>query len=313
MKKNVIILTALVIGAAAIIFYALARKGTPAVNQSSGEQIAAKPQIVASFYPLYFFAAEIFGGNAEVYNVTPAGAEPHDYEPTAREMAKIISGDLLILNGRLETWGDRIKDDLLKQGKSVLVVSEGARLNNFIDEDGKTSLDPHIWLSPKLAKEAADKIAAALIELDASRAEVYLARAKELALKLENLNQNYQTGLSGCALKSFVTSHAAFGYLAKEYGLTQVGIAGLSPDAEPSPKEMAEVANFVRNNQIKHIFFESLVSPKLAETIAAEAGVQTLVLNPLEGLTDEEIAGGQNYFSVMQNNLANLKIALQCP
>ena len=148
--------------------------------------------------------------------------------------------------------------------------------------------------------------------MDPSHADIYQANAAVLTNSLDALDLEYRSSLATCAQKNIVTSHAAFGYLSKEYGLTQIAIAGLSPDAEPSAKDLAEVTQFVKKNTIGYIFFESLTSPKLSETIAREVGAKTLVLNPVEGLTQEEMTDGKTYFTVMQENLVNLKTALLC-
>jgi len=163
-----------------------------------------------------------------------------------------------------------------------------------------------------LAKEMADKIAAAIISADSANADYYASNVRKLSDKLLNLDREYSQGLSSCARKDIVTSHDAFGYMASAYGLNQVSVAGLSPDAEPSPKEIASVAKFAKDNGIKYIFFESLISPKLAETIATEIGAETMVLNPLEGLSEDEIEQGKDYVTEMRANLANLEKALQC-
>jgi zinc transport system substrate-binding protein len=179
-------------------------------------------------------------------------------------------------------------------------------------EDGQDVIDPHIWLSPPLVKQITDKITQALIQIDPANSNYYQTNANSLKAKLDNLDVEYKQGLSNCAEKNIITSHAAFGYLATTYGLNQVSIAGLSPDAEPSPQQLADITKFAKANNVKFIFFESLVSPKLSDTIANEIGAKTLVLNPIEGLTNDEISQGKNYFTEMQNNLSNLKIALQC-
>ena len=149
-------------------------------------------------------------------------------------------------------------------------------------------------------------------KIDPQNMAYYTDRSSQLKLKLDELDMMYKQGLSSCQRRDIVTAHVAFGYLAEAYGLNQIAIAGLSPDEEPSPAKLAEVAQFVKVRQIKYIFFESLVSPKLAETIASETGTKTLVLNPLEGLTPEDLASGKNYLTVMKDNLANLKVALEC-
>ena len=270
-----------------------------------------KLQITASFYPLYFFASQIGNDLVQVQNITPAGAEPHDYEPTTQDIARIENSDLLILNGAVESWGDKIKDNLKGKKTKVAVAGEGL-LTQQLTENGQTTLDPHIWLSPPLAKKETEKISAGIISVDPQHSQVYQDNEKKLATKLDQLDAEYKTGLANCKQKDIITSHAAFGYLASTYGLNQVPIAGLSPDQEPSAKQLAEVANFAKQHNVKYIFFEKLVSPKLSETIASEIGAKTLVLDPLEGLTEDDIKSGKDYFSVMQDNLKNLQLALQC-
>jgi zinc transport system substrate-binding protein len=260
-------------------------------------------KVSTSFYPLYFFAKQIGMDRADVNNITPAGAEPHDYEPTGQDIAQIEKSKLLILNGLLEPWADSIKTTLDSNTK-VITISDG-----IVKKGG---LDSHIWLNPVLAKEMVDKIAQGFIEVDAENKAYYQANADILKTKLDDLDKEFKQGLSNCTSKSIVTSHAAFGYLANAYGLQQVSIAGFSPGAEPSAKQLADVARFVKANNIKYIFFESLVSPKLSDTIAKETGATTLVLDPIEGLSDVQISAGEDYFTKMRENLNNLMGALHC-
>ncbi len=296
----------IVIAIAFFLYFNFAKKNNGVSTENT------KLKVVTSFYPLYFFASQIAQDKADVYNITPAGSEPHDYEPSTQDVARIEDSQLLILNGgKLEAWGDNIKNTL--QGTNTTVITVGENLTaRTVVEDGQVITDPHVWLSLNLAKKEIGLITDGLIKQDPQDAPYYQANAKILVDKLDNLNSEYIIGLKNCAKKDIVTSHAAFGYLAADYGLNQVAIAGLSPDAEPTPKQLAEVTNFVKTNSIKYIFFESLVSPKLSETIASEVGAKTLVLNPIEGLSDEDIHNGKNYFTEMENNLINLKIALQC-
>ncbi|HSW97833.1 MAG TPA: zinc ABC transporter substrate-binding protein [Candidatus Saccharimonadales bacterium] len=268
--------------------------------------------IVTSFYPMYFFASQIAGDKADVYNVTPASAEPHDYEPTTQDIARIENSNLLVLNGgKLEAWGDKVKDTL--QGSDVNVVTAGEGLaDRTIEEEGKTIQDPHVWLDPILAKKEVAKITVALIAVDPKDTAYFQKNEKVLNTKLDMLNQSYKIGLTSCQKKDIVTSHAAFGYLGAQYGLNQVAISGVSPDEEPSAQKLAELADFVKKNDIKVIFFESLVSPKLSQTIANETGSQTLVLDPIEGIPEEQLKQGENYFTIMKQNLINLQTALKC-
>lgn len=271
-----------------------------------------KISVVASFYPMYFFASQIGGDKADVINVTPAGGEPHDYEPTAQDMTKIESANLVVLNGGgLEAWGDSVKQNIDSQKTTLVTAGEGLTTRRVV-EDGEDIIDPHVWLSPVLAEQMVDKIEQGYVKADPAHADYYAKNATDLKAKLAQLDTDYKQGLASCQRKDIITSHAAFGYLGATYGLNQVPISGLSPETEPSAKDLAAVADFARKNGVKYIFFESLVSPKLSQTIATEIGAQTLVLDPIEGIAVDDLAAGQDYMSVMRSNLANLKIALQC-
>lgn len=287
---------------------ALSKQSNPSNNPVAGDKL----RVTASFYPMYFFASQIGKDMAEVVNLTPAGAEPHEYEPTTSDIARISKSNMLVLNGgKLEAWGDKIKSQL--QGSSVLVViaGEGAA-NRKIAENGQTILDPHIFLDPVLAKQEAQDIEKGYEKINPSNASYFQANAKNLEDQLDGLNNEFKNKLSNCQRRDFVTSHTAFSYLAARYNLNQVAISGISPDEEPTPKKLAEIVDFIKKENIKVIFFEKLVSPKLSQTIALETGAQTLVLDPIEGITQEDIKTGQNYFTIMKRNLNNLQIALQC-
>lgn len=286
------------------------------------ENNSSKIKVVTSFYPLYFFTSEIVGDKADVSNLIPSGAEPHGYEPTARDMTLIESSNLLVLNGGgLEGWGENIQSNLNKDKTKVVVAGEGLTTKIMEEEEHEEhaeeghhhdGIDPHIWLSPILAQQMVDKIEFGLSEVDPNNSSYYKSNAEILKNKLSVLDEEFRNGLVSCGSKDIITSHAAFAYLASAYGLNQIPIAGLSTEEEPSSKEMAEIVKFAKANNVKYIFFESLISPKLSETIAKEIGAQTLLLNPIGGLTEDEINSGKDYFTEMRSNLANLKIALQC-
>ncbi|OIO05443.1 hypothetical protein AUJ26_03140 [Candidatus Falkowbacteria bacterium CG1_02_37_21] len=310
-KAFIIRLSLLILLVAGFVLLFIFLKPQASDTTASPEQ-TAKLRVATSFYPLYFLAQEIGGEQAVVINVTPAGAEPHDYEPTPRDIATITDSRLLILNGLgLEPWENSIKSNINSAQTKIIVMGDelsSAELkNNNID-----SVDPHIWLSPILITQMLDKITDGFVAVDFENKNYYQARALELRKKLLDLNQDYLSGLSNCQKQDIVTAHAAFAYLADAYNFQQISIAGLSPEVEPSPSQMINIVKLVRDRQIKYIFFESLVSPKLADTIAAETGAETLVLNPIEGLTPEELSAGKNYFTEMKNNLINLQIALEC-
>lgn len=270
--------------------------------KQSGQMDQNKVQVTTSFYPLYFFAQQVGGSLAQVTNITPAGSEPHDYEPSPQQIAQVQTSKMLVLNGGgLEAWADKVIHNL--EGKPVLIVTAGENFQNG---------DPHVWLSPVLAKQEVQKILQGYQQVDPSNQNQYIQNAQTLSDQLGILDQEFRQGLQNCSQRNFVTSHTAFGYLAKQYNLNQVAISGLSPEEEPSPSELANVAAFAKENYVNTIFFESLVSPKLSETIAKEAGAKTAVLNPLEGLSDEELQSGKDYFSVMRENLSALRTALAC-
>lgn len=305
MNKKYLTFAALVI----IAFFLLAmfvRERMPA-RVSSG-----KVSAIASFYPLYFLLENIGGDKVDAMNMTPAGVEPHDYELTPRQIARIESGALLVINGaKLEAWGDNVKKNIDSERTLMIVASEGLT-NQRTAENGEETVDPHIWLDPLLMVQIADAIADGLKQVDPENAAYYAENTEALKERLRALDAEFKYGLRSCVGNTIITSHAAFGYLADAYGLDDVAIAGISPNAEPSLKDLSELARLVREKNITHIFFEELASPKLAQTLADEVGVQTLVLNPLEGLTVEDIARGKDYITEMKKNLENLQIALQC-
>lgn len=304
MKKNIpfILIITIIVG-----FFAYLLNS----QTSSSAPVNKKIQVIASFYPMYYFATQIAGDKADITNITPSGAEPHDYEPTAQEIVRIEQSNLLILNGgNLEAWGNKIKEELTS---STIVVLAGENLvSKQLVEDGQTIQDPHVWLSPPLAKQQVENINEGFIKVDPSNTPYYETKAKLLEDKLDALDTEYAKGLAFCTRTDFVTSHAAFGYLADRYHLNQIAIAGVSPEQEPSTQKLTDITNFVKTKGIKYIFFESLVSPKLSETIANETGAQTMILDPIEGISEDDIRAGKNYFTQMEMNLKNLELALQC-
>lgn len=270
-----------------------------------------KIQVVASFYPLWYFASAIGGDKAQVYNLTPAGAEPHEYELSTQDIVRIEDSRLLIINGGVEPWADKA-GSLVNADKTTIITAGQGLFSVSLNIDDQAINDPHIWLDPLLAKKEVRAIADAFRSADPSNVDYYNDKEQELIYQLDLLDKYFRDGLADCRLSDFVTAHQAFGYLAKRYNLNQVAISGISTEAEPSVQQLTAVTDFAEANNVKYIFFESLVSPKLAETIANEVGAQTLVLDPLEGLSQSDIQAGRDYFSVMRDNLNNLQIALEC-
>lgn len=310
MKKNTAIslLVIVIVSIIASFFY----KGSFNKKLQSNLKAENNISVAASFYPLHFFASQIAGNKAHVINLTPAGAEPHDFEPSTKDVGIIEDSDLVLINGvGFEPWAEKIKANLKNSSVKFEPIAEGLA-NMEIVEEGELIRDPHVWLDPVLAKQQVLKISQLFIQIDPQNKLIYEMNSKDLTNQLEELNRQFEQGLSQCSQKEFITSHSAFAYLASRYGIKQVSIAGLSPDQEPSPKELAQVTTFAKSNNVKYIFFETLVSPRLSQAVAQEIGAQTLVLNPLEGIEEEEQKAGRNYFTIQAENLKNLKIALQC-
>lgn len=254
---------------------------------------------VASFYPLVEITRSVGGERVSVDNLTPVGVEPHDIELSPRQIDKLADSDLLVLLGG---GFQPAVEEAAAQAKLAVDVSDGLP---------REAGDPHVWLDPVLFGQVVDRIEAALVKVDPAGADGYRARAAEYRSRLDQLDADYRGGLADCDRRVIVTGHEAFGYLARRYNLEQLSIAGFSPDAEPDPRRLAELTDLVRRRGVTTIFTEELVSPKVAETLAREAGVTTAVLHTIEGLESEGETGA-DYFSLMRDNLTALRQALAC-
>jgi zinc transport system substrate-binding protein len=264
-----------------------------------GSSSKDRPVVVGSFYPLAFAAQQIGGAEVDVRNLTPPGVEPHDLELSGSDVRTIADADLVLYLG--EGFQPSLEDAI--DSTSAHAVDLLDAVDTRAGGEDEHGVDPHVWLDPVRYTAIAERIGK---ELD-RRPE-----AERFAAKLRSLDREFRRGLSRCERKEIVTSHAAFGYLAERYGLRQVAITGIAPEAEPTPRDLEQVVRQVRAADATTVFFETLVSPRLAETVAREVGAQTAVLDPLEGLTQGEAAAGEDYFSVMRANLAALREALGC-
>lgn len=295
---------------AGVLLALLLANALGACGAGGGDKQAA---VVTSFYPLHFFASAIAGDRLAVRNLVPAGAEPHDWEPSPKDTAAIKDARVFIYNGAgFEAWVPRVLDAAKSPRRVDVEATKGLPLappppGEAADEFPN---DPHAWLDPVLAKEMATRIKDGLVQVDPDGKATYEQNLAALHARLDELDARFKNGLADCARREIVTAHAAFGYLTARYGLEQIAVEGLAPDEEPSPARVAEIANTARARGATHIFFETLVSPKVAEAVAREIGAQTLVLDPLEGLA--EGGGRRDYFTVMDENLANLRTALGC-
>jgi zinc transport system substrate-binding protein len=269
---------------------------------------AGRPTVVASFYPLAWVAEHVAAPGTHVVDLTPAGAEPHDLELTPHDLETLQDADLVLYLGHgFQPAVEKAVES--RSGPSLdLLATQKLRPSG---EEGLTA-DPHVWLDPVLYEQVVEQVRGALAEADPNDASAFTANARSFEKRIQGLDGDYRTGLAQCARNIIVTSHAAFGYLAQRFGLTQEPISGLSPDAEPTPDRLASLKDLVERDGVTTIFTEELVSPKVAETLAQETGATTAVLNPLESLTTQEIADGEDYVSVMRDNLVTLRGALGC-
>ncbi len=285
--------------------------GACSSGTSSGND--GKLEVVAGFYPLSVAATKVGGSLVHVQNLTPPGVEPHDLELTPGAIADIQSADVVLYLSR--GFAPAVEQAVGGARGTTVDLLQGMPLEAGVPEEGQQGpvTDPHVWLDPVLYRQVVGRTETALARARPADAATFESNAKAFEGGLGRLDQEYRSGLTGCARRVIVTSHAAFGYLAARYGLTQEPISGLSPDAEPSADRLAQLAGLVRRDGVTTIFTEELVSPKVAQTLAGEVGVATAVLNPLEGLTKQEVSGGQDYLSVMRSNLKTLEHALGCP
>ncbi|MGI8625659.1 MAG: metal ABC transporter substrate-binding protein [Geodermatophilaceae bacterium] len=271
--------------------------------------------VQASFYPLQWIAERVGGDAVAVSSLTPPGAEPHDLELSAQDVGAISQADLVVY---LSGFQAAVDEAVLREAEvSAFDAAEHTDLSltyNPIEEGEQSSdggdADVHFWLDPLRLADVSDALAERLGEVDSDNAATFTENAQTLRAELERLDTELREGLADCANSLLVTSHNAFGYLAEAYGLTQIGITGLTPEEEPSAASLANIASFIEANDVRTIYVETLVSPEIAETIALEAGVDTALLDPIEGLTEE--SDGEDYLEVMRSNLATLRAGQPC-
>jgi zinc transport system substrate-binding protein len=248
--------------------------------------------VAASFYPLAFAARETGPSGLRVTNLTPPGAEPHDLEISAADVRTLREARVVLVLGHGF------------QPQIERAAGSGPRVIELLDTPGLHRLghnDPHVWLDPVRFARVAERIATAVG-----------GDARPLVARLRALDRQFKGGLARCAQREIVTGHEAFAYLAQRYGLRQVAITGLSPEAEPTPGELRHAIDEVRRTGATTVFTETLASPRIAETVARETGARTAVLNPVEGLTGSEQRHGEDYFTLMRRNLAALRAGLGC-
>jgi zinc transport system substrate-binding protein len=277
-----------------------------------------RPRVIASFYPFAFVAEQVGGDHVEVDNLTPPGAEPHDLELTPQQVADLTEANLVIYEDGFQPAVDDGIEQAGLADEAVLDVADVVALEaagehageEAEEHDHEGELDPHVWLDPTLMQQIANATADRLIEIDPSHRSAYERDRDRLVSQLEQLDTAYEQGLADCERRTIVTSHDAFGYLARRYDLEQIPIAGIDPHAEPAPSDQAEIADLVREDGITTVFTETLVSDDVAQSIADETGVTVATLDPIEGLDDD--TSDETYLDLMRDNLEVLREANGC-
>lgn len=261
-------------------------------------------KVVTSFYTMYDFASKIAGDKAEVTNIMPAGTEAHHWEPSTKDMQILESADIIVYNGAgMESWVDKVKDSLSSQNITFLETTSNLPLSD--------KSDPHVWLDPNMAKAQMESIYKAMSDLDPANKDYYEQNFKKYSLEFDKLHEAYIQESSNFTKHEIIVAHEAYGYLCSAYGITQLGIDGLSSDNEPSPVRMAKIVEFGKENDVSYIFYDEMESKKTAETIAEELGIKTDILTAIEGLSEENEKNGDDYFTLMYSNLDKLKEALK--
>lgn len=306
--------------------------GSAGTGTAAGDAQPGQLKIVTAFYPFQFITERVAGSHAVVSSLTQPGAEPHDLELTPRQVADLSTADFVVYE---KSFQAAVDEAVAQSGNAhVLDTTSVVPLQPLASgehdheaegtEDGSTApessedghdheesgLDPHVWLDPTNVATITKAVATQLSAIDPDHAADYAANAKALESELTALDESFKTGLASCERTEFITTHAAFGYLAKRYGLDQIGINGLSPESEPSPSRIAEVQGEAKEHGVTTIFYETLVSPAVAQSMAGDLGLKTDVLDPIEGIT--EASKGQDYLAVMKANLTALKTANAC-
>jgi zinc transport system substrate-binding protein len=291
----------------AVLVLALSGCGTSqASNDTNGIPV------VASFYPMAWAVQAVGGDRVAVSTLTPAGAEPHDVELTPQQVAEVSSAELVVYVSGFQPS----VDEAVAQSQAASVDAGAIARKDYPGgiAPGQpgftgTDVDPHLWLDPVNMVTVVQAVRDELTSLDPSGAADYKANAEATIGRLVVLDRAWSAGTATCRNRDLVVSHEAFGYLAQRYGFTQIGITGLSPDAEPSPARLAEVADVVRNHHVSTIYYETLVDPKIADTLAQETGAQTAKLDPLES---GPTTVGADYIDVMNENLRTLQAGQGC-
>jgi zinc transport system substrate-binding protein len=299
---------AVLVALTALALAACAGSGADSTNSDG-------PTVVAAFYPLAYAAEQVGGDQIDVIDLTPPGAEPHDLELSPSQVAQIAEADLVLYIPGFQPAIDEAIDQVAADhaldvtAQIPLLPTEDHADDGDDHADENLTGDPHVWLNPLNMSIIGTEIRDRLVMIDATAADTYTSGSTNLSASMEALNAEWLQGTASCRSRDLVVSHEAFAYLAAQYNFVQVGIAGIAPETEPSPARLAEIADFVRVNGVTTIYYETLVDPKVAQTVAAETGATTAVLDPIEGLAE---GSTQDYVTLMQANLAAVQAGQGC-
>jgi zinc transport system substrate-binding protein len=293
-------------------------------SDSSGSGTGLK--VVTTLFPLYDFSRNIGGEKAHVALLLPPGIEPHSFDPKPRDILAINEADLFVFTGSfMEPWANSLIKGI--QGKRLVVVDsskdatllpeipggEDEREDHHNAPNHGEPIDPHIWLDLSNAQKMIDNILAGFVERDPQNRRFYEKNAADYKARLQGLDEQFRKGLNACETRLFVHGgHYAFNYLARRYNLTYVSVYGFSPNAEPSPRHIADIIRTMRQHKTTHVFYEELIQPRVAETIAKETGAELLPLNGGHNVTKEELTKGVTFISLLEQDLRSLKAGLQC-
>ncbi|MEK7463167.1 MAG: zinc ABC transporter substrate-binding protein [Patescibacteria group bacterium] len=307
MPKSFFTVLILAVIALAIFFGLLNYESIP--NKNDG-----KVSVVAALFPYYDFARIIGGDKAEVFLLLPPGVEAHSFDPKPSDIFKINSADIFVYTGDfMEPWAKDILTGINNKKLSVVKAGDIVNLLERSEEGLGSGIDPHIWLDFSNSENIVDGILSAFVRKDPKNSDFYIENAHELKNELKDLDNSFKIGLSNCQTKTLIYGgHSAFGYLFKKYGLNYLAAQGIAPDSEPTARDLARLINELKEKNIKHVFYEELSSPKIAETISGETGAKLLFLNTAEKITKEDLNNKVSFIDIMKKNSVNLKTGLEC-
>ncbi len=296
-----------------------------ACKQNGTQTGSGRLRVVTTLFPLYDFVRNVGGDGVELTLLLPPGVEPHSFEPRPEDVLKVARADIFVYTSmEMEPWAEKLASAVAKSGKPLkLEAGAGARYLDAVkggDDDhhrhegaaGRTR-DPHIWLDIRNAMLMVDNIAAALAKAAPAKREEFLANAAAYKKRLATLESRFKSGLAECKSRELIHGgHYAFAYLADCYQLKYISAFGVSAESEPTPGKLMELVDTVRRHHVNYVFYEELLSPRIAQTIADETGAGLLKLHGIHNLTRAELDGGASYLSLMEQNLANLGKGLEC-